>query len=149
MNTYNQQLITTMSFTHFSPLPYLLFCCGALLFASCKNQPATPPAPKALTPMDLLPALVPTTVKITDLHCWSELGNFFITGVCENTTDNWQKIWLRMEPMDAAGQPVTMSNMSISVSRLFLRPCHHVAAPLFSMPRACRSLPAHPIRRVY
>lgn len=43
-------------------------------------------------------------VDISNLNCWKERGNFYVTGICSNPTDQWQKIWLRMEASDSTGE---------------------------------------------
>ncbi len=47
---------------------------------------------------------VPIPVQITRLNCWIERGNFYVTGICNSPSDQWQKIWLRMQPIDSSGQ---------------------------------------------
>jgi len=103
----------------FSNFFYPLLGCFVLC-SQCKNQSAPPPPVQTSTmPGSLSPNLIPTTVKITDLHCWRELGNFFVTGICDNTTDNWQKIWLRMQPIDSLGQLVAMTTLSEAIFPTF------------------------------
>lgn len=101
----------------------LLFCVG-LSGLHCKNQSAPPPAAppvaaKPLLPGELPASLIPTDVTISALNCWREKGVFFVTGICDNSTDDWQKIWLRMEPMDSTGRSITISNLPSAVFTAF------------------------------
>lgn len=45
----------------------------------------------------------PVEVQISNFNCWKEGDNFYVTGICNSQSDQWQKIWLRMEPKDSAG----------------------------------------------
>ncbi|MEO6758794.1 MAG: hypothetical protein ABIO24_05010 [Saprospiraceae bacterium] len=91
----------------------LLFCLAFPLL-SCKNTPPPPAAEKKkeFKPGDEPAGLVQTIATITDLNCWREQGVFFVTGICANNSDNWQKIWLRMEPMDSTGRSINITNTS-------------------------------------
>lgn len=74
----------------------------ALLCSNCTE----PPKPAALPPA----ATAEAKVNISDLNCWVENERFFVVGICDNLSNDWQKIWLRMAPMDAAGQPLTVND---------------------------------------
>ena len=47
-------------------------------------------------------------VRVSDLNCWVEQGQFFVTGICSNESASWQKIWLKAEPMDLSGKNLTI-----------------------------------------
>lgn len=104
----------------FSFIYYALFFCIGLSLAFCTQQPPTAPMEKkALLPGEFPPNLIATNVAITNLHCWREQGVFFVTGICDNNTDNWQKIWLRMAPMDSTGQSIPVNNAPNAVFSSF------------------------------
>ena len=86
-------------------LPFVLFC--AFLFHSC-NPPAEQKAPLS-SPAQPAPEDVVVPVQITDLHCWTERGTFYVTGICNSQSDQWQKIRLRMMPLDSAGQALKIN----------------------------------------
>ena len=46
----------------------------------------------------------PVEVQISQFNCWKEGSNFYVTGICNSQSDQWQKIWLRMEPKDSTGK---------------------------------------------
>lgn len=87
----------------------LLFCLG-LSFVQCKPQPASV-AKKTPAPGELPANLVAINATVTDLNCWMENDVFFVAGICDNTSDNWQKIWLRMEPIDNKGRSISVNNL--------------------------------------
>lgn len=74
---------------------------GILCLYACKQ------APKAEQQSIEMPAgATPVPVQISDMNCFAERGQFFVTGVCNNTTNQWQRIWLRMEPSKRDGKAV-------------------------------------------
>lgn len=81
-------------------LPILII----LLFAC--NQPDSDKKQAPAAPS------LPVQVEITDLHYWMERGTFFVTGICNSRSDQWQKVWLRMEPLDKTGKPLQIGNLS-------------------------------------
>ncbi len=88
----------------------LLFC------QNCREKAASTPPLNA----HLLPAnAVPPQVKISDLNCWVEQGQYFITGICINESASWQKIWLKAEPLDAAGNALTIKSCLSAVFPTF------------------------------
>ena len=111
---------THCTFMHFSFIYYTLLFCVGLSLTNCKQQPPAAPAEKKpLSPGELPADLTVTNVVITNLNCWREQGVFFMAGICDNNTDNWQKIWLRMEPMDSTGRSITVSNAPSAVFAAF------------------------------
>ncbi|HPI08614.1 MAG TPA: hypothetical protein PLM41_19600 [Saprospiraceae bacterium] len=83
-------------------LPALLFC--AFLFSFCN-----PPADKKTDQPQPVVEGVPVPVQITDLNCWTERGTFYVTGICNSQSDQWQKIRLRMTPFDSTGQALKIN----------------------------------------
>jgi hypothetical protein len=88
----------------------LPFAC--LFFLACQN-----PAPKTIVqpaPAPVMPegTAIPA-VTFTDLNCWIEQDKFFVVGICNNESAQWQKIWLKMDPLTAAGQPVGFNGSAI------------------------------------
>ncbi|MBL7828672.1 MAG: hypothetical protein JNJ57_18705 [Saprospiraceae bacterium] len=79
---------------------YLLIFFSLLMFACDRKAPQ----PSGPLQAELLPANAsPAQVKVTDINAWVEQGRFFVTGVCSNESAAWQQIWLKVEPLDAAG----------------------------------------------
>ncbi len=106
----------------FLPISYTLFFCLGLSLVQCKPQSAPVPAAvekKAPLPGELPANLVPAIVNVTDLNCWREYDVFFVTGICDNASDNWQKIWLRMEPLDSTGRSISVNNLPNAVFSTF------------------------------
>lgn len=91
--------------------------CFLLLFCqNCRENPASTASLNA----QLLPAnAVAANVRITDLNCWVEQGQFFVTGVCSNESTAWQKIWLKGEPLDYAGKPLKIKDFASVVFPTF------------------------------
>lgn len=90
------------------------------LFSFCTNT--TPPTANALVPSSTvsMPANAgPANVSISSLNCWVEKGQFFVTGICDNASDEWQKIWLRMAPLDHSGNPLTIDGTPGAVFSVF------------------------------
>lgn len=79
--------------------------CIALLLC-CQGCADPVDATASLNAQLLPPTPLPSNVSIHDLNCWSEQGQFFITGTCVNESNTWQKMWLKAEPLDKAGKPV-------------------------------------------
>lgn len=78
------------------------------------------PKPAGIYQSELLPQnAVVTQIQIQDLNCWVEQGQFFITGICSNETASWQKIWLKVEPLDAAGKPLNIKGFAALVAPTF------------------------------
>ncbi len=91
-----------------------LFWSITLLFfyTNCNE---TPPKPALLPPQ----ATAPLNVSISDLNYWVESDRFFVVGICDNLSNDWQKIWLRMAPTDPAGKPITVNDASDAVFPTF------------------------------
>jgi hypothetical protein len=81
-----------------------LFWSITLLF-SYSNCNETPPKPALLPPQ----ATAPTAVNISNLNYWVEADRFFVVGICDNLSNDWQKILLRMAPMKN-GKPITVND---------------------------------------
>ncbi len=79
----------------------VLLVCGALVLTFCK-QSTDQKAENNGIPANA----APIQVQISHLNCWSEGGQFFVTGICNSQSDQWQKIWLRMEALDSNGKAV-------------------------------------------
>ncbi len=73
----------------------------------------------ALNAQLLPPNAQPPDVSIHDLNCWSEQGQFFVTGICVNESNTWQKIWLKAEPMDKDGKPLKIQGFDAVVLPTF------------------------------
>ena len=91
----------------------------ALLFFGCQNgqeqSVAVPPFNAQVMPSNA----TPVEIKITDLNCWVEQGQFFITGICSNETALWQRIWLNVVPRDAAGAPLKIKSSASAIVPTF------------------------------
>lgn len=67
----------------------------------------------------LPPNALNPNVSINSLNCWSEQGQFFITGICVNESNTWQKIWLKAEPLDKDGKPLKIQTFGSVVFPTF------------------------------
>lgn len=87
-----------------------------IFLVSCARKPDAPPA----LGQEMLPeGAVPVNIRIDDLNCWSEQGQFFVTGICSNESMSTQEIWLRIAPQDSAGAPVAISHHPAAIVRVF------------------------------
>jgi hypothetical protein len=57
----------------------------------------------------------PVDATISDVHGWAEQDLFFVVGVCNNRSAQWQKIWLQVELLDAAGQPLSLAGQPYAI----------------------------------
>lgn len=90
---------------------------GSVLFLVFCNEPEKKQPVQAGTEM---PANAqPVSVQITDLNCWQERGHFYVTGICNSQSDQWQQIWLRMEPMDLNGKSLFIDGKQSAVFPVF------------------------------
>jgi hypothetical protein len=80
---------------------FFFLVCSFLLPTACKQTPE-----KKQVSLDMPANAVQIPVQITNLNCFKERKQFFVTGVCNNQTDQWQRIWLRMEPSKYAGDAI-------------------------------------------
>jgi hypothetical protein len=90
----------------------LFYACLTLLSVLLLGQQCGGRAVPSVAPLDAVvppPNAMLPDVRITDLNCWVEQGQFFVTGICSNESASWQKIWLKMEPMDSIGNPLTIT----------------------------------------
>ena len=85
-------------------ITFLLLACSAFLLTCCKPEAGKKEAGQE---MPANASMIP--VEITQLNCWKERGNFYVTGICNSQSDQWQKIWLRMAPRDSTGKPLFYS----------------------------------------
>lgn len=82
----------------------------ALLFSF---QHCTETSPAINTPLnaEYLPSNAgPLQVNIYNVNSWVEKDRFFVTGVCSNISANWQRFWLDVVPVNAAGKAIAISN---------------------------------------
>ncbi|MCW5920849.1 MAG: hypothetical protein KIS77_00750 [Saprospiraceae bacterium] len=83
---------------------------GLTLFFSCTNGAEKQINTLSAGPLSVPPAdTISAQVSIVDLNCWVEQERFFVAGICDNLSSDWQKIWLKMSPLDAAGNPLTIN----------------------------------------
>jgi len=86
---------------------------GFLLFFSCKNTAVDKQTNNK--GISLPPGTITAIVSISELNCWVERGQFFVTGICDSKADEWQKFWLKMTPMDAEGRPLKVNGDTSSM----------------------------------
>lgn len=89
---------------------FLFLSICPVFFPACRDNSG----PAAQTGANHAPAsstgnAAPALVSIDDLNCWVEKGNFFVIGLCNNESNEWQKIRLRMDPLDAAGKALSFT----------------------------------------
>lgn len=99
---------------------FILFMPLIALF-SCGNRDQ---APQTSAIMDVVSQPLPpnpdtVNVRISDLNCWVEQNKFFVSGLCDNRAGLWQRIWLRMEPLDSKGQPLSVNGQPSATIRTF------------------------------
>jgi hypothetical protein len=58
-------------------------------------------------------------ISIRDLHYWIEKDQFFVVGICSNESNRWQEAYLKMDPLNASGQPVQMNGTASNVFTTF------------------------------
>ena len=80
----------------------VLLVCSALVLTFCK-QTTDRKAENNGMPANA----TPIQVQISHLNCWTEGGQFYVTGICNSQSDQWKKIWLRMEALDSSGKTVS------------------------------------------
>ena len=61
----------------------------------------------------------PIDVMISQVNCWVEGENFYVTGICNSQSNEWQKIWLRMQPLDGKKNPTTLDGEAEVVFPVF------------------------------
>jgi hypothetical protein len=93
---------------------------GITLVFSCtngvENQSNITPSTSAFdAPTDTALAYI----EATNVNCWIEQGQFFVIGTCDNLSNEWQKIWLKMTPMDAKGNQLKMNGASYATFATF------------------------------
>jgi hypothetical protein len=102
------------------PPVFLHFAATCLLTLVCWRCEAPVKPAGALLQAAQMPAEArPVAVRITDLNCWVEQGQFFITGLCTNETGVWQKIWLQAMPLDVRGQSLTIQGAPGAIVPVF------------------------------
>lgn len=100
-----------------SGIRFILLAGAACLLMRCGSEAA---APKQTPASQEMPANTePAPVEITQLNCWQERGNFYVTGICNSRSDQWQKIWLRMEPMSRSGKTLYVDGTASAVFPVF------------------------------
>ncbi len=100
-----------MAFTRLSTLLLLV-----LLFQNCAE---TPSATSALYAENMPANAKPIAAPISNLNTWVESGNFFVTGICTNTSTVWQKIWLDAIPLDSTGKPLRIQKRASVILNTF------------------------------
>lgn len=93
---------------------------GITLFIACTNTTENQIniAKTAYNP-DLPPGTISAIVTISNLNYWIEQDQFFVIGICDNGSDEWQKIWLSMTPLDADGRQLKVFGDSSSMFPTF------------------------------
>lgn len=82
----------------------------------------TEKTPNVVRPLhaNLLPEAAKTIPgNISQLNCWVEQDQFFVTGICSNQSASWQKIWLEVTPLDAEGKPLTIEKHNAVILSTF------------------------------
>jgi hypothetical protein len=93
---------------------------GITLFFACTNSVENRPNTTGLSDNPALPSgTITAIVTISNLNCWVEQDQFLVTGICDNGSDEWQKIWLAMVPMDASGRLLKVNGDTSSIFATF------------------------------
>jgi len=86
---------------------FFLLCFSFFFFQNCEKKASTPTPPFHA---ELLNANAkPVDISVFQMNSWVENGKFFVTGICNNNTADWQKIWVELTPIDGNGKPVMIS----------------------------------------
>jgi hypothetical protein len=89
---------------------FVLIILGWHGLASCNSAPASdligPYAPDRPMPTEGLDTM---QVTFDDVHTWVENGQFYVVGLANNLSNDWQQYWLRLTALDAAGQVLTIN----------------------------------------
>ncbi len=95
----------------YSLIAFLLIVSGAYRLASCAGDTGTPLI-GSHAPDRRMPKEATDSVQLTfsDVHCWSEAGFFNVAGLANNTDYRWRQMWVRITPLDANGQALTINN---------------------------------------
>ena len=99
--------------------PFRLVSLLACLFLL---QNCTEKVPVDPTPLnaDMVPANAqPMGSNVSHINCWVEKDMVFVTGICANTTEAWQKIWLDVSPLSPTGKPLAILNHSSVIVNTF------------------------------
>jgi len=88
------------------------------VFFSCTSGAENQNNANAQTPVVELDTTL-TNISITDLNCWVERGQFFVVGVCNNLSEDWMNVWLKMAPLDAKGKPIKVNGASTATFPTF------------------------------
>jgi hypothetical protein len=93
---------------------FFLFTLTLITGYTCKQE--TPTISKALS--NVPKEADAAQITVTDLNYWVENGQFFVIGICNNQSDQWQKIWLKMLPMDAQQHPIDFNGAVYNTFRV-------------------------------
>jgi len=83
---------------------FALLVCSALVLTFCKQS-----TDRKVQSNGMPANAAPIQVQVSHLNCWTENGHFYVTGICNSQSDQWQKIWLRMEVLDNSGKVVSIN----------------------------------------
>jgi hypothetical protein len=100
------------------PSLFVLFIVSGIFQGACQDAAHTPSENAPV--IDTMPAN-PSFASITcrDLNFWTEKGFFCIASIVDNQLPEWQKIWVRVELFDSAGQALTIDGKPDVVVRCF------------------------------
>jgi hypothetical protein len=95
-------------------LRFILLFTLPFFFQHCeKKVSVTVPVPTRPLNADQVPAnAIPINILVYNTSCWVEQGKFIVAGICTNMTPGWQKIWLEAVPLNANGNPISISTCS-------------------------------------
>ncbi|MBV6443579.1 MAG: hypothetical protein DYG98_18840 [Haliscomenobacteraceae bacterium CHB4] len=90
------------------------------LFIACTNSTENQANKTTASQSPILPAgVISAAVEVSAVNCWVEQGQFLVTGVCDNRDTEWEKIWLKMIPLDAKGRRLIVSGDTASIFPTF------------------------------
>ncbi|MBU6343335.1 MAG: hypothetical protein KGS48_17700, partial [Bacteroidetes bacterium] len=96
----------------------LILSFSILIAASACESKADAPGVSASTQLQMPDKAKPSPISVDDFNCWIENGNFYVTGICNNQDLYWNQVWLRVEPLDAEGKPISMKSGVSDVIRV-------------------------------
>ena len=90
-----------------------------LLPFACQNDDKAKNTKASNDPMVMPEDAIKAETSVSDFNCWTELNMFIITGICNNESAKWQRIWLRAVINDKDGKVVPFKGHPDVVFRAF------------------------------
>jgi hypothetical protein len=86
---------------------FFLLCFSLFFFQNCEKKVPTPTAP--FHAEFLNSNAKPVDISVFQMNSWVENEKYYVVGICNNNTADWQKMWVELQPVDGEGKPITIS----------------------------------------